>query len=323
MNEMAKVIEVINLSKDYGKLKAVDKISFSVEKGEVFGLLGENGAGKTTTLEIIEGLRQPTSGDIKVLGFGVKKDIREIKKRIGVQLQSSAYYNFLKLEEILKLFASFYNKEVETSKILEMVGLKSKADQYVNSLSGGQKQRFSIVASLINDPEIVFLDEPTTGLDPVGRRNTWDIISKIKEQGKTIILTTHYMEEAEILCDRIAIMEKGKIVAMGKTYKLLENAKNPFKVDFVLEKEDPKFIENLTKNCHVKDCDIKKLPGKTLHFEVHLKTKDALNRAVGYLQKKNPESFTIGRATLEDLFIELTGKTISEVEEEENGSSIN
>lgn len=222
---MEKVIQVNNLVKKYGKLTAVNNISFDVQKGEIFGLLGENGAGKTTTLEIIEGLRKATSGEVKVLGMDTKKNIREIKKRIGVQLQSSAYYNFLKLDEILKLFAGFYNKKVDTAKLFEMVGLKEKANHYVNSLSGGQKQRFSIIASLINDPEIVFLDEPTTGLDPIGRRNTWEIISKIKEGGKTIILTTHYMEEAEKLCDRVAIMEKGKMVAINTPKRLI--AKTP------------------------------------------------------------------------------------------------
>jgi ABC-2 type transport system ATP-binding protein len=317
---MINVIQVNKLVKKYGKLTAVNGISFEVQKGEIFGLLGENGAGKTTTLEIIEGLRSATSGNIKVLGYDTKKEIREIKKRIGVQLQSSAYYNFLRLDEILKLFGHFYNKEVDTAKLFDMVGLRSKSHQYVNSLSGGQKQRFSIVASLINDPEIVFLDEPTTGLDPVGRRNTWDIIAKIKEQGKTIVLTTHYMEEAEILCDRIAIMEKGNIVAMDKTIKLLENAKNPYKLNFVLKTPDEKFVQSLADVCAKESCSINKLPGKTLHYEVHLQSKETLNKAILLLQKKNPDSFTIGRATLEDLFIELTGKTIKQVEEEENGN---
>lgn len=315
---MANVIEVKNLKKDYGELKAVDDLSFFVEKGEIFGLLGENGAGKTTTLEIIEGLRKPTSGEIFVLGYDVRKDLREIKERIGVQLQSSAYYNFLKLREIVELFGSFYNKKVDANRLFEMVGLKSKAEQYVNSLSGGQKQRFSIAASLINDPEIVFLDEPTTGLDPVGRRNAWDVISQIKAQQKTIILTTHYLEEAEILCDRVAIMEKGKIIAMEKPHKLIEQARHPFKIEFIFEKDKPQVIEALKKTCHTEDCDILKLPGKEAHYEMRLKNQQELNAAIGLLQKENPESLTVGRATLEDLFIELTGKTIEEVENEEN-----
>lgn len=317
---MIKVIEVKNLAKNYGKLKAVDNISFYVEKGEVFGLLGENGAGKTTTLEIIEGLRKATSGNVKVLNLDVKKNLSEIKKRIGVQLQSSAYYNFLKLDEILDLFGDFYHKKVDSDKLFEMVGLKSKANNYVNSLSGGQKQRFSIIASLINDPEIVFLDEPTTGLDPVGRRNTWEIISKIKDQGKTIILTTHYMEEAEILCDRVAIMEKGEIIAMDKTHRLISHTKHPFKIEFILEKDKPQFIKNLKISCHLDEEDVKKFPGKDAHFEIKIGTQADLNIAVGLLQKENPESLTVGRATLEDIFIELTGKTIREVEEGENNN---
>ena len=310
------VISVKNLVKKYGRLKAVDNISFEVQKGEIFGLLGENGAGKTTTLEMIEGLRQASSGNIRVLNLDVKKNLSEIKQRIGVQLQSSAYYNFLKLREILDLFGSFYPHHVNPEKLFKMVALESKAKQYVTALSGGQKQRFSIIASLINDPEIVFLDEPTTGLDPVGRRNTWDIISKIKSQGKTIIFTTHYMEEAEILCDHIAIMEKGKIVAMDETHKLIEKASHPFKINFILKADDPQFINQLVNICGEKDCSIVKLPGKVAHYEFRLKTQGALNKALAEVQKKNPESLTVGRATLEDLFIELTGKTIAQ---EENG----
>jgi len=314
---MNNVISVKNLTKKYGSLIAVDRISFEVYKGEVFGLLGENGAGKTTTLEMIEGLRKPTSGEIKVLGFDAVHDIQHIKERIGVQLQSSAYYDYLKLREILDLFGSFYQKKLNPDDLFKMVGLESKADQYIKNLSGGQRQRFSIIASLINDPEIVFLDEPTTGLDPVARRNTWDIIAKIKEKGKTIILTTHYMEEAEILCDRIAIMEKGKIITIGKPHQLIEQAETPYKVEFVLEKDNQKTIDRLLNACEARDCDIKKLPGKTAHYEMHIKSQELLNKAITALQKENPESFTIGRATLEDLFIELTGKTIAD---EENGN---
>jgi len=309
---MGKVIEVINLSKNYGKLKAVDKISFSVEKGEVFGLLGENGAGKTTTLEIIEGLRKPTSGEINVLGHSIKNDLTSIKEKIGVQLQSSAYFEFLKLSEILDLFGSFYPKQVDSSKLFKMVALEHKADQYVQNLSGGQKQRFSIIASLINDPEIVFLDEPTTGLDPVARRNTWDIISQIKGQGKTIVLTTHYMEEAEILCDHVAIMEKGKIVAQDETHKLISRAKHPFKINFVLSKDNKSLIEDLETKCKMDKCDVTKFPGKETHYELKLQSQEELNIALALVQKQNPESLTVSKASLEDLFIELTGKKIED-----------
>lgn len=311
-----KVIEVNNLVKKYGDLVAVDGISFSVKKGEVFGLLGENGAGKTTTLEMIEGLRKPTSGQIKVLGFNVKNHLTEIKERIGVQLQSSAYYKFLKLTEILDLFGSFYKKHSNFDELFKMVRLDQKKKSYINNLSGGQQQRFSIIASLVNDPEIVFLDEPTTGLDPLGRRQTWEIISKIKAQGKTIVLTTHYMEEAEILCDRIAIMEKGKIVAIDQTHKLLEQTKHPYKIAFILAKDKPALINSLKNSCHLDECDIKKLPGKEAHYEMKIATQNELNQAVGVLQKENPESLTVGRATLEDVFIELTGKKIMDENEE-------
>lgn len=219
---MANVISIKNLVKKYGNLSAVDNISFEVKKGEVFGLLGENGAGKTTTLEMIEGLRKPTSGSIEVLDCDVRKNLRDIKERIGVQLQSSAYYDYLKLREILNLFGGFYQKQLNPDDLFKMVGLEEKANQYVKSLSGGQKQRFSIIASLINDPDIIFLDEPTTGLDPVARRSLWEVITKIRQQGKTIVLTTHYMEEAEILCDRIAIMDQGKIIALDSTKNLIK-----------------------------------------------------------------------------------------------------
>ncbi|MFA6492585.1 MAG: ABC transporter ATP-binding protein [Patescibacteria group bacterium] len=311
---MDNVIIVKNLTKKYDKLMAVDGVSFEVQKNEVFGLLGENGAGKTTTLEMIEGLRKPTGGTIEVLGFDARRDRQKIKERVGVQLQSSAYYDHLKLSEILDLFGSFYDKSTDKEKLFKMVGLENKANQYVRNLSGGQKQRFSIIASLINDPDIVFLDEPTTGLDPLARRHTWDIISEIKKQGKTIVLTTHYMEEAEILCDRVAVMDKGKIIAFDKTHRLIEQTKHPYKIEFILEVDDLEFIQKLTESCELEKCDITKLPGKTSHYELNLKNQKALNKAVGLLQTKDPESLTVGRATLEDLFIELTGKRIQEGE---------
>lgn len=311
---MRNVIEVKNLSKKYGKLIAVNNVSFEVQKGEVFGLLGENGAGKTTTLEMIEGLRKPTHGKIRVLGHDIHKDLQEIKEKIGVQLQSSAYYNYLKLSEILDLFSSFYKKSKNLDELLRIVDLEDKKYQYVNNLSGGQRQRFSIIASLINNPEIVFLDEPTTGLDPIARRNMWNIISKIKNEGKTIVLTTHYMEEAEILCDRVGIMEQGKIIALDKTHKLIERTKTPYKVEFILEKEEPEIIERLKSGCNLEEHDIKKLPGKTAHFEIGIGSKSALDKAIDILQKNKTESLTVGRASLEDLFIELTGKNISDEE---------
>lgn len=303
---MENVIVVKNLVKKYGDLTAVNGISFDVKKGEIFGLLGENGAGKTTTLEIIEGLRRATSGKITVFGADISDGIgREVKEKIGVQLQSSAYYNFLTLTEILELFGGFYDKSIPAAELLKMVDLEKKAKSLVRDLSGGQKQRFSIVASLVNDPEIVFLDEPTTGLDPVARRTLWDIIVKIKNQGKTIILTTHYMEEAEVLSDRIAIMDKGKILKMDKTHKLISETKNPYKISFILGKSDTPLVDKLKQFGSIIN-----LAGKSNHFEMHLKSQAAVNDAIALVNKANPESFTVGRASLEDLFIELTGKKI-------------
>jgi ABC-2 type transport system ATP-binding protein len=272
--------------------------------------LGENGAGKTTTLEMIEGLRKPTSGSITILGDKLHDgNDNVIKEQIGVQLQSSAYYNFLNLEEILDLFGSFYPNHLKAKELLEMVNLADKAKSLIGNLSGGQKQRFSIVASIVNNPKIVFLDEPTTGLDPVARRHLWDLITEIKQQGKTIILTTHYMEEAEILCDRVAIMDQGKIVAMGKTHALIEQTANPFKMNFISPKISTNIIEKIS---HLGNID--QIVGKSGHFEAKFKKQADLNNAIGIIQKEDPESFTVGKASLEDLFIELTGKRIEEEE---------
>jgi len=190
-------VRVEGLVKQFGSLTAVDGISFTVKRGEIFGILGPNGAGKTTTLEIIEGLLKPTQGSVSVLGLNIFKEPKQVKARIGVQLQSSAYHDYLKLNEILTLLGSFYPKRVSPGELLEQVGLSDKANSRVNQLSGGQKQRFTVAASLVNDPELVILDEPTTGLDPQARRNLWGLVRDIHERGVTVIMTTHYMEEAE------------------------------------------------------------------------------------------------------------------------------
>lgn len=307
MVKSKKVIEVKNLVKRYKDLVAVAGISFSVYKGEIFGLLGENGAGKTTTLEIIEGLRRPTSGEISVLGWDIKYQLDSIKELIGVQLQSSAYYADLTLKEILDLFGSFYKKRLSSIELLSMVGLEKKARSKIASLSGGQRQRFSIIASLVNDPELVFLDEPTTGLDPIARRNLWKIIAEIKNKGKTIILTTHYMEEAELLCDRVAIMEKGKILAINETHKLIEQINQPYTISFSTKDIKTDVFKKL-----MAFGEVRNVLAKKHQFELRLKTQKNLNSAVKIVEEMNPETLTVGRATLEDVFIELTGKTISE-----------
>src|ERR1700761_2657317 len=208
------IISVKNLVKNYGDFKAVKGISFDVYKGEIFGLLGPNGAGKTTTLEIIETLREKTSGQIIVDGFNIESDAAAIKKRIGVQLQAAGYYPNLNLSELIELFSGLYGIDKSPMEMLEKVALTEKAKSKYKELSGGQKQRFSIATTLINNPRIVFLDEPTTGLDPQARRNLGDLIREIRDQGTTVVITTHYMDEAEVLCDRVAFVDGGNIIGV-------------------------------------------------------------------------------------------------------------
>jgi ABC-2 type transport system ATP-binding protein len=214
MNTRPYIITVKNLVKKYEALTAVNGISFEVYEGEIFGLLGPNGAGKTTTLEIIETLREKTSGEVIVDGKNIEHDQNEIKKIIGVQLQAAGYYPSLTLTELITLFSGLYNVNVDAMQMLKRVGLEDKAKAKYKELSGGQKQRFSIATTLINQPKIVFLDEPTTGLDPQARRNLWELIQQIRDKGATVVITTHYMDEAENLCDRVAIIESGKIIAL-------------------------------------------------------------------------------------------------------------
>lgn len=217
------IISVRDLKKNYGNFEAVKGISFDVFEGEIFGLLGPNGAGKSTTLEIVETLRIKTSGKVFVDGIDIDQHPNEIKKIIGVQLQSSGYYPNLNLRELIRLFAGLYNEKVDPVSLLNMVNLKEKALNKFKELSGGQKQRFSIATTLINQPKVVFLDEPTTGLDPQARRNLWDLIKNIRSKGTTVILTTHYMDEAEILCDRVAIIDAGKIISLASPDKLIDD----------------------------------------------------------------------------------------------------
>ncbi|HEY6902242.1 MAG TPA: ABC transporter ATP-binding protein [Puia sp.] len=220
---MQTIISVRDLTKKYGDFEAVKGISFEVKEGEIFGLLGPNGAGKSTTLEIIETLREKTSGTVTVDGLDLDKEPGEIKKIIGVQLQTSGYYPGLNLTELIELFGGLYNQAVKPLELLDMVNLRDKARAKFKELSGGQKQRFSIATTLINRPKIIFLDEPTTGLDPQARRNLWELIQDIRSKGTTVILTTHYMDEAEVLCDRVAIIDSGRIIAMETPDRLIDN----------------------------------------------------------------------------------------------------
>lgn len=216
------IISVKNLLKLYGDFTAVNGISFEVYEGEIFGLLGPNGAGKTTTLEILETLRDKSSGEVRIDGLNVDKDQNAIKKIIGVQLQAAGYYPNLKLLELLDLFSGLYNVEIDKMQMLAVVGLEDKGKSKYKELSGGQKQRFSLCTTLINQPKIVFLDEPTTGLDPQSRRNLWELIRKIRDRGTTVVITTHYMDEAEELCDRVAVMEAGKFIALNTPDNLID-----------------------------------------------------------------------------------------------------
>ena len=224
------IISVKDLVKNYDEFKAVQGISFDVYRNEIFGLLGPNGAGKTTTLEIIETLREKTSGTILVDGLDVDKHPSDIKQMIGVQLQAAGYYPNLNLTELIVLFGGLYNRKIKPMDMLQKVNLQDKAKAKYKELSGGQKQRFSIATTLINAPKIIFLDEPTTGLDPQARRNLWDLITEIRDAGTTVVITTHYMDEAEQLCDRVAFVERGKIIALDTPDKLIDNlVKSGFK----------------------------------------------------------------------------------------------
>lgn len=217
------ILKVENLQKSYGGKMAVDGISFEVKKGEIFGILGPNGAGKTTTLEMIETLREIDGGTATIDGVDVAKHPYEIRGMIGVQPQTPGFQDKTKLTELIQMFAAAYGERVNPKQFLDEVSLGEKADSYVESLSGGQKQRFSIVAALVHNPSVFFLDEPTTGLDPQARRNLWDLVEEVRGRGISVILTTHYMDEAEILCDRVAIMDRGKIVSLDTPQNLIKD----------------------------------------------------------------------------------------------------
>ncbi len=229
---MTSVITVENLRKRYGDVLAVDGISFDVREGEIFGMVGPNGAGKTTTIECIEGLRSPTSGKVRVLGLNPARQRGLVMERIGIQLQSSSLPPRLKVREIMDLFASFYPRTVDADELLERLGLAEKRNALYDKLSGGQKQRLFIALALLHDPDIIFLDELTTGLDPQARLQMWEMVESIRNQGKTIFLTTHYMEEAERLCDRVAILDRGRLVALDSPANLVRQLNTPLRIVF-------------------------------------------------------------------------------------------
>lgn len=233
---MSNIIDVHGLTKRYGDQTVVKGIDFSVKKGEIFGILGPNGAGKTTTLEMLEALRTIDDGTAVIDGIDVAKNPKKIKDIIGIQLQSTNFYDHLTLTEQLRMFASLYGSKVDVAALLAKVQLTEKAKNYVEQLSGGQKQRFAIASTLVNSPKVLFLDEPTTGLDPQARRNLWELIKQIREEGVTIVLTTHYMDEAELLCDRLAIMDNGQIITTDSPHNLIQQLlKRGFKKKQVVE----------------------------------------------------------------------------------------
>ena len=299
-------VEVRNLVKRYGDLVAVNDVSFSVDKGEIFGFLGPNGAGKTTTIEMIEGLRKPNSGSIKVCGIDAVKEPAKIKEIIGVQLQSTTLYDNVKVREVIDHFAGYYQKSLPTDQIMEKVSITEKRNSYVDTLSGGQKQRVALALALINDPEVAFLDEPTTGLDPQSRRNVWSIIESLKDGGKTVILTTHYMEEAEELCDRVGIIDHGKIIALDSPRNLIEKADLESAVEVSSKDQNAEDIFKGMKG-------VNKVTREDNRFILQTKQSSSVIRELSKLSedsKLNLEGMSVRQGTLEDVFLLLTGRKL-------------
>jgi ABC-2 type transport system ATP-binding protein len=302
---MDEAVRVEGLVKRFGSLVAVAGISFTVLQGEIFGIVGPNGAGKTTTLEIIEGLQKPTQGKVTVLGLDILDQPAKVKARIGVQLQSSAYYDHLTLKEVLVLLGTFYPTRVSPDALLERVGLLDKADSRVKQLSGGQKQRFTVAASLVNDPELVILDEPTTGLDPQARRNLWELVRDIHQGGATVILTTHYMEEAETLCHRLAIMDQGQLMAVDTPRNLVSQLEGTYTVKLVVANPLTEFqMASLNGSVEV----VQALEGNAYLLRLQ-NTPLALGAILDEIvrSKISLEHLEITPVTLEDVFLQLTG----------------
>jgi len=301
-------LRIRGLKKAFPKVVAVDGVDLEVARGEVFGLLGPNGAGKTTTLEIIEGLTMADSGEIEILGLTWAHQGKEIRSRIGVQLQSTSLFNKITPREALDLYGSYYPKCRGTQELLELVQLEEKADAYHITLSGGQQQRLALALALVNDPEMVFLDEPTTGLDPQARRSLWDVVRRMKGEGRTVVLTTHYMDEAEALCDRLAIMDRGKVIATGTPASLISDLAMPSVVELTFEGSAPdpsafaarlgEAVEPRTDLWEIRTPDPKALLPRLL---------EAAEAATIPFQQVH-----IRRATLEDVFLKRTGRSLRE-----------
>jgi ABC-2 type transport system ATP-binding protein len=300
------ILQVENLVKRYGDLEAVRGVSFSVEEGEVFGLLGPNGAGKTSTIEVLEGLRVADGGRVSVCGFDPLKNPTELKHEIGAALQSTSLPDKLRVSEALRLFASFYKRGRKSEELLKRFGLEEKRNAFYSQLSGGQKQRLALALALVNDPKVLFLDEPTAGLDPQVRREIYDIIEELKREKKTIVLTTHYIEEAERLCDRVAIVDHGKVIVQGTPRELKQASANTSRVEVRLAKP----ASNGTLKSLDGVVDARELGGAyVLHCQ---RTAPAIVALVKHLEADGNElvSLEIATPSLEDVFIELTGRRL-------------
>lgn len=306
---MNKIIEVEGLTKKYDDLVAIKDVTFEIEEGEIFGLLGPNGAGKTTTIEIMEGLRKPDAGSVRINGFNPQGRNQELKEILGVQLQAMSIFPNIKVKEVLSLFACFYKNHVDIEELLELFSLKEKGGAFVKNLSGGEHQKLSVCLAFINDPKILFLDEPTTGLDPNARRDIWKIMEESRERKKTILLTTHYMEEAEELCDRVAIVNKGEILVMGTVKELIKTLNTDRKVEFRTDKRIT--IESFQKIEGAIIENIKQEDGNLFIFY----TKNPEKIIQDIAAKASTENFELKDLhiidnTLEDVFIKLTRRKI-------------
>jgi ABC-2 type transport system ATP-binding protein len=298
------VIEVQNLRKTYGATVAVDNISFDVQQGEIFCIVGPNGAGKSTTVEAVMGLRQPDSGTIRVLGLAPQNDEHTLRQRIGIQLQQAALPERLKVWEALNLYSSFYEKTVPWEKLLGDWGLTDKRNANFKNLSGGQKQRLFVALALLNDPELVFLDELTTGLDPQARRATWDAVRAIRDQGKTVVLVTHFMDEAEELADRIAIIDQGNIVALDTPQALIQNLHVETRVRFTnTNGYDPQALHSVTGVTDVEQRGKQVIVAGNGALLAHVATALAEHNIT-------PTDLRVEQANLEDVFLALTGRSI-------------
>ena len=304
------VIHVHALSKRYGDFEAVRGIHFEVSAGEVFGMLGPNGAGKTTTVEILEGLRERTSGDVRVLGMDPREQVRELKDRIGVCLQATNLPDKITVEEAVEMFGSFYTRRVDGEALLKRLKLTEKRDTFYSKLSGGQKQRLAIALAMINDPSLVFLDEPTTGLDPQARLEIHKLIEELRTEKRTILVTTHYIEEAERLCDRVAIMDEGRIIAMGTPREIQAGALGQARIEIVCVQPLANIEESMPAICEKATLSQDR---RTLVVNT-TQAAGAVVELVKWIDQQGNElaDIHLKRPTLEDVFLELTGKRLRE-----------